>query len=103
MARRGTGKFRDGQLEESRCALLGYCLSGLRINGQEIPHTLLQVHDQVEVGTDGYDAGAHILEQFFKDELKNYITDDLNPLGKKIIDVVMQGGKLADYEAVMKL
>jgi hypothetical protein len=103
MARRGTGKFRDGQLEESRCALLGYCLSGLRINGQEIPHTLLQVHAQVEVGTDGYDAGAHILEQFFKDELKQYMTDDLDPLGKKIIDVVLHGGKLADYEAVMKV
>jgi len=97
IARRGSVKLRRGQMEESRCPLLGYSLSSLRVNGQDIPHTLLQVQDQVEVGHDGYDAGAKILFDFFKEELKQYKTSELHPLGRDIIDVVMGGGEVEDY------
>ena len=103
IARRGSVKFREGQLIPSRCPLLGYSLPSLRVNGQEIPHTLLQVHDQVEVGVDGYDKGAEILNQFFKDELLQFNTDELHPLGRKIIDIVNRGGSVEEYAEILPI
>ncbi len=85
MARRGSLRFRPGQLLESRCPLLGYTLSSLRVNGQEMPKGFLRVHEQLEVGVEGYDAGAKILRDFLLEELKQYDTDDLVPLGRTII------------------
>lgn len=103
IARRGGTKFREGQLVPSRCPLLGYSLPSLRVNGQDIPHTLLQVQDQVELGTDGYDKGAAILNKFFKDELRNYDTKELSPLGRDIISVVLNDGGLDDYLKIMPI
>jgi hypothetical protein len=97
IARRGSVKFREGQLVPSRCPLLGYSLPGMRVNGQDIPHTLLQVNDQVEVGNDGYDKGAKILYQFFKEELKKYDTPELHPLGREIIQTFLKDGSVEDY------
>jgi hypothetical protein len=97
IARRGSLKFRQGQLINSRCPLLGYSLPNLRVNGQDIPHTLLQVQDQVEVGLKGYDAGAKILSNFFKSELKKFDSEELNPLGRKIIDLAMNDAELQEY------
>jgi hypothetical protein len=102
LARRGSVKFRDEQLIESRCPLLGYSLPSLRVNGQFIPHTLLQVQDQPELGKDGYDAGAKILTDFFKEQLSQYLTEDLDPLGKKIIDIVLHDGGLQDLAAIIE-
>jgi hypothetical protein len=101
IARRGSVKFRDEQLVESRCPLLGYSLPSLRVNGQFIPHTLLQVQDQIELGKDGYDAGAKILTDFFKQELSQYLTDDLDPLGRRIIDIVLNDGGLDELAAAI--
>lgn len=97
IARRGSVRFRPEQLRESRCPLLGYQLESLRVNGQQIPHGLLCVEDQVEVGHSGYDAGAAILTQFFHQEVKKFYADDLHPLGRKIIDVCLSGGSVQDY------
>ena len=101
VARRGSLRFRDGQLIESRCPLLGYSLPSLRVNGQPMPHTLLQVQDQIEVGKEGYDAGAKILSNFFKKELEQYLTPDLDPLGRKIINIVMNDGDLEDLSGIL--
>ena len=101
IARRGSVKFREGQLEPSRCPLLGFSPPQLRVSGYDIPRTLLQVQEQIEVGLDGYDKGAEILEQFFKDELKQYLTDDLNPVGKKIIELVYSGASIEEYVALI--
>lgn len=101
MARRGNLRFRDGQLEPSRCPLLGYSLPSLKVNGQQIPRGLLQVHEQLEVGTAGYDAGAKILTDFFKKELTGYMTEDLHPLGRKIIQICLDNGTLDDYVDVL--
>lgn len=87
MARRGGLRFRDGQLHDSRCPLLGYTLPGLRVNGQEMPKGFLAVHEQLEVGTEGYDKGATILRDFFLKELEQFETPDLAPLGQKIIEL----------------
>jgi hypothetical protein len=99
MARRGNLKF--NQLVPSRCPLLGYELSNLKVNGQSIPRGLLQVHEQLEVGLAGYDVGAKILQDFFKTVLKDYLTPDLHPLGRKIIEVVMDNGSVEDFSEVL--
>jgi hypothetical protein len=103
MARRGSARFRPQQLEPSRCALLGYSLQSLKIDGIHLPKGFLQVNCQPEVGNEGYDAGAKILSDFFKKELKQFITPDLNPLGKRIIECCMDDGTLEDYLKLMPI
>lgn len=97
LARRGSAKFRIDQLVESRCPLLGYSMASVKIDGTYIPKELLEVQLQEEVGKEGYDAGADILKEFFKMELKAYLTPDLDPLGRKIIECCMNDGSIEDY------
>ena len=101
MARRGSLRFRPGQLQPSRCPLLGYSLPSLRVNGQEMPKGYLCVHEQPEVGIDGYDAGAGILTEFFLKELDQFDTDDLIPLGRKIIGMCRDGATVDEYMDVL--
>jgi hypothetical protein len=101
MARRGSVRFRPDQLSEARCPLLGYTLPNLRVNGQEMPHGLLCVHEQLEVGREGYDKGAAILHEFFLNELEQYDVPDLNPLGRRIIDLCRSGAGASDYMSVL--
>jgi hypothetical protein len=97
LARRGSARFKPEQLVESRCALLGYSLKAVKVEGKYIPKGLLEVNHQPEVGNEGYDAGAKILNDFFKRELAKFVTPELDPLGKKIIDCCMSNGTLKDY------
>lgn len=101
MARRGSLKFRPGQLVDSRCPILGQNVERLKIAGQLMPKGLLRVHEQPEVGIDGYDAGAKILVDFFKRELEQFRTPDLDPLGRAIIDICLNDGQLKDYVGVL--
>lgn len=101
MARRGSVRFRPEQLVESRCSLLGHSLERLKVAGQLVPKGLLRVHEQIEVGHEGYDAGAKILSDFFKQELKQFRVKDLDPLGKAIIDIAMSDGTLNDYANIL--
>ncbi len=101
MARRGSVKFRPEQLIESRCPLLGHGLERLKVAGQLVPKGLLRVHEQVEVGIDGYDAGAKILTDFFKQELKQFRVKELDPLGKAIIDICLSDGTMNDYANIL--
>jgi len=100
MARRGTLRYRQGLKEPARCPLLGYPAPSVKIDGQQIPRGYLVVHDQIEVGYSGYDQGAQILTDFFRRELKNFYSDELCTRGRRIIEVCMDGGGVADYEAV---
>ncbi len=97
MARRGSLRFRPGQLVESRCPLLGYTLPSLRVNGQEMPKGFLRVHEQLEVGVDGYDSGAKILRDFFLQELEQFDTPDLIPLGREIIRLCRENATAQAY------
>jgi hypothetical protein len=97
LARRGSAKFRSEQIVESRCPLLGYSLESLKVDGTFIAKGFLQPNLQPEVGNEGYDAGAKILSDFFKRELMKYLTPDLNPLGRKIIECCLNDGKIEDY------
>ncbi|GAB6091209.1 DUF4914 family protein [Spirochaeta dissipatitropha] len=101
IARRGSVKFRPEQLITSRCPLLGYSLPSLKVNGQEMPHGLLQVEEQPDVGIEGYDKGAKILNDFFLQELAKFDTPDLHPLGRQIIELVKQGAPASSYEELM--
>ncbi|MGB9680304.1 MAG: DUF4914 family protein [Thermoanaerobacteraceae bacterium] len=97
LARRGSVRFRPDQVTLARSSLLGYALNTLKINGSFIPRELLQVNKQPEVGNDGYDKGAEMLNEFFKKELKQFLVPELDPLGKKIIETCLDDGSLEDY------
>ncbi len=101
LARRGVSKFSSSQVIESRCGLLGYSIKNLMIEGQTIEHKFMQVEKQPEVGNEAYDIGANLLTIFFKDTLQSFMTKDLIPLGKKIIECCMEDGKLSDYDSLI--
>jgi len=97
VARRGSAKFKQEHLIEARCSLMGFCLDSLKIDGQYIRKAFLQPEKQQEVGNEGYDAGAKILTDFFKQELEKFNTDELDPLGRQIIEMFLKGASVRDY------
>ncbi|MBN1416442.1 MAG: DUF4914 family protein [Bacteroidales bacterium] len=103
LTRRGNAKLRSDQYQHARCPLLGYELNYLTIEGSKIPSRFLQVHRQNEVGTDGYDAGANILYDFFKKELQQYLTPELSSVGRRIIDACISGATVEDYNVIIPM
>lgn len=101
LARRGSVKFRPGQLPPARSPLLGYTIETLKVNGQQLPKGLLHVEDQLEVGTEGYDAGAKILKDFFYQEVEQFYSEDLLPLGKRIISACLSDATIEEYEQLL--
>lgn len=97
IARRGSAKFKPESLVEARCPLLGFALESLKVDGQYIRRAFLRPETQSEVGRDGYDAGAKILTDFFRQELMRYDKPELNPLGKEIIHRFMEGAAVQEY------
>lgn len=102
LARRGMSPFRRDKINECRCPLLGYTVDTIHVEGQTIGHWFLQVETQPEVGLEGYDEGAKILRKFFHEQLSTFMEEDLDPIGKKMIQCCLDGGSLADYEAFTK-
>jgi hypothetical protein len=103
LTRRGNAKLRSDQYQPARSPLLGFELNYLTIEGAKIPSRFLQVHKQIEVGTDGYDAGAEILFGFFKSELQKYRTPELSPTGVKIIEACLSGATVDDYLTIIPM
>jgi hypothetical protein len=97
ISRRGSAKFKQELLIPSRSSLLGYCLDSLKVDGQFVPQAFLRPETQPEMGNEGFDKGAKVLSDFFKKELQKFNTSEINPLGKKIIDVCLNDGSLEDY------
>jgi Domain of unknown function (DUF4914) len=98
LARRGTARFNTDQIIPSRCSILGYQLTHLKVDGTFIPKELLHVYRQPEVGLDGYDKGSEILTAFFKKQLKEFLDDEnLLPLGRKIIEAALRDCTLEEY------
>ena len=83
----------------ARTPILGYTMDTVHVEGTIIGHWFLQVETQPEIGTDGYDAGAKILYDFFREQLAKFNTSDLLPEGKRIIECCMDYGNVQDYEA----
>lgn len=100
LTRRGSLRLREDQYQSARCPLLGYELNYLTIEGSKIPSRFLKVYRQPEVGEAGYDAGAKMLSDFFKREVKKFMTPELSPIGRDIINVCLHDGSLEDYVAV---
>jgi len=101
LARRGSARFRADQIVPARCPLLGYAIKTMQMEGTTIPHWFLEVNSQPEVGDDGYDRGADILIDFFHRQLGGFLEDDLDPLGRSIIECCMDKASVADYEALI--
>ncbi len=102
---RHLGAVRAKHLVPARCPLFGYALDEMKLDGQFIRQTFLRPETQSKLGTEGYDAGAKILTDFFKEQIKEFLTEDLDPLGREIIDCCLRDGTLEDYLALtpMKL
>lgn len=101
LTRRGVAKFRSDQYQPARCSLLGYELNYMTIEGSKIPSRFLKVYNQTEVGEDGYDAGARILEDFFHQELQKYLKGNLLQTGKRIIDACLSGASVEEYNDIV--
>jgi hypothetical protein len=97
LSRRGGTKFKPDAITKSRCPLLGYVPENIKIDATPIAKGLLQVNLQPEVGNAGYDKGAKILTDFFKREVKKYLSPNLLPLGKNIIEACLSDAGVDDY------
>ncbi len=103
LSRRGSARFREHQLEPSRCSLLGHAVHSMQIEGFFFNREFMQVDSQPEVGQEAYDHGAKILTDFFKKELSLYLKEStLDPLGRQIIECCLQDGKVEDYAAFIQ-
>jgi len=101
MTRRGNAQLRPDQYQPARTPLLGYELNYLTIEGAKIPSRFLKVYKQDEVGQAGYDEGAVKLYDFFKQELPQYLTADLHPKGREIIEACLRGATVEEYAALI--
>lgn len=101
LTRRGNAKLRKDQYQGARCPLLGYELNYLTIEGVKIPSRFLQVYKQPEMEKSGYDQGAEKLFEFFKQELPQYLTPELDPKGREIIEACLNGASVEDYERIL--
>jgi Domain of unknown function (DUF4914) len=97
LARRGSARFSREQLVESPCSLLGYVPKQMRVEGSLIPPVFLHVGSQLEGGVDVFEEGARQWREFFKRELAPFLTDELDPLGRKIIQACMDDATQEDY------
>jgi hypothetical protein len=101
LTRRGVAKFKSDQYQPARCSLLGYELNYVTIEGSKIPSRFLKVYNQTEVGMEGYDEGAGILEDFFREELQKYLKGNLLQTGKRIIDACLSGASVEEYNDIV--
>ena len=101
LARKGNANFTDHQITPARCNVLGYALKYMTFEGRTIPPWLLQVELQREVQEEGYDAGAEILLEFFHRMLNEFMSSDLDDLGKQIIECCLDNGTVEDYEKLI--
>lgn len=103
LTRRGVAKFKKEQYQPARCSLLGYELNYLTIESSKIPTRFLKVYSQAEVGTEGYDAGAEVLQEFFNKELQKYWKKDLYKTGKRIIDACLSNATTEEYNKIIPM
>ncbi len=74
---------------------------GITVEGQQIPRWLFHVDLQRELHAESYDVGAAQLQDFAVRELQHYLVDDLDPRGRAIIDRLIEGGSVEDFERLI--
>lgn len=102
LARRGGVHFNREEAIESPVPLLGYELEKLVVEGYSFEKAFLNPMYQSEIGKAAFDEGAKILNDYFAGELKQFYTDKLDPLGRKIIDCFLSGGDTPAFEALIE-
>jgi hypothetical protein len=100
-ARRGSARFEPSALTPARLPLLGRAPMGITVEGQPIPRWLFHVELQRELHADVYDAGARQLQEFAARELQQYLVDDLDPLGREIIEAVVDGASVETFDGLI--
>ena len=103
LTRRGNARLRPDQYQPARLPLLGYELNYLTLEGAKIPSRFLKSYRQPEMGNEGYDKGAVILIDFFSRELEKYLTPDLDPTGRKIIEACLNGAGVEEYNELIPM
>jgi hypothetical protein len=98
LSRRGATAFESRKLLDARCPLLGRSPRTIQVEGQTIGHWFLQVESQPEVGTEAYDRGADILTKFFHEQIRQFLSDDLDAKAKKVIQACLDGATVEDYD-----
>jgi len=101
LARRGKAAFNQEKLKPARCVLAGYTVRDMLFEGSVVPKKFLEINLQPEIGDEAYDKGAEILYEFFDKELRTYLTEDLNPLGRQIIKCCLNRKPLEEYEKLI--
>ncbi len=102
-ARRGVAKYKPEQLSPARCSLLGYVPTRVVVEGTQIPDYFFNVDRQTEVGEEAYFTGAEMLYDFFNKTLSEYLTPDLDHLGKKIIQCCLDKGNVGDFISLVPM
>ncbi len=103
LTRRGAARLKEDQYQPARCPLLGYELNYLTLEGSKIPSRFLKVYSQPEVGVEGYDEGAEILQAFFKAELQQFLKTELLHTGKRIIDACLSNASIDAYNEIVPM
>ncbi|KAF0091607.1 MAG: hypothetical protein FD141_1396 [Fusobacteria bacterium] len=101
LSRRGQAPFKIEELINLGSPVLGYAMKNVKLDGKEIPSIMLNVAEQRYVGEEAFKAGADILTNFFKKELEQFLTPDLDPLGKIIIESFIAGESIEALNAIM--
>jgi hypothetical protein len=103
LTRRGVASLRSDQYQPARCALMGYELNYMTLEGSKIPSRFLKVYKQQEVGPEGYDAGAEQLKKFFKEELQKFLDAELLQTGRRIIDACLSDATTEEYNDLVPM
>ncbi len=70
-----------------------------RVRNRKAPQiAVFDVSKQPEVGEAAYDEGARMLTEFFHKCIRDFLTEELDPQGRAIIDVCLSGGSIDDYD-----
>lgn len=101
LARRGGAHFDREKMNPSRCSLLGYTPGSIIVEGRTIGKWFFEVDKQPEVGPEAYDQGAKLLADFFHQELRQFLVDDLLPEGRQIIECCLDNGSVEQYEQLL--
>lgn len=101
LSRRGQAPFKFDELINKGVPILGYTMKSVKLDGKEIPNFMLNVDEQRHVGEEAFRKGAGILTDFFKQELKQFLTADLDDLGRKIIESYLADDSLEELNALM--
>ena len=101
LSRRGQAPFKMEELRDLGSPVLGYAMKSVKLDGKEIPSRMLNVAEQRSVGEEAFKAGSDILTNFFKEELVQFLTPELDELGRKIIESFLAGATIEELNSIM--